>query len=338
MKKIKSRSDSRRNTPWDFSKTTSSVQKYIDYEHRLDYAYKHSTIYDREREVELINSFVPTECPHCQSSDICRKGKLKSGIQRYFCKSCNKRFQPTTNTIFDNHKIPISSYIQYWTNLFRYMSFNAESWNTKNSFTTMKYWFYKTTMLLETFQENIVLRGTVYYDELMFPLEKKDLFIDENGKKLRGNSRNQLCIGVATDKTNCYIAYLKLGMPSQKITLEKFKDHIEKGSKLITDNSSATSKLVQQLDLTSEKYDAHKLKKLQDKNNPLDPVNDLHDKLRKFLKAHSGFNRDDLERYLCLFSFMYSNRNEDHNHLLKVEIMLELAFSTRKTIRFKNQP
>ena len=61
--------------------------------------------------------------------------------------------------------------------------------------------------------------------------------------------------------------------------------------------------LVEKLGLVSEEYASEELKGLSDKDNPLDPVNRVHDMLKKFLNAHSGFNRDELEGYLNLFAF-----------------------------------
>ena len=38
------------------------------------------------------------ECPHCHSTSI-KKNGTKKGVQRYLCKSCNKTFAGSLNTI-----------------------------------------------------------------------------------------------------------------------------------------------------------------------------------------------------------------------------------------------
>ncbi len=76
-------------------------------------------------------------------------------------------------------------------------------------------------------------------------------------------------------------------------TLEAFGKHITEGSTLIHDKEKAHEILVSQLSLSSIAYDSKDLKRLDDAN-PLDPVNELCRLLKLFLRAHSGFIRDDL--------------------------------------------
>ena len=56
-----------------------------------------------------------------------------------------------------------------------------------------------------------------------------------------------------------------------------------------------------------EKYKSSYLKKLDDKNNPLTPLNHQCDLIRKFLNTHSGFDRKDLQNFLNLYCFMTSS-------------------------------
>lgn len=92
-------------------------------------------------------------------------------------------------------------------NIFRYISLNADSWNNRNAISTSKYWLEKLFLTLENSQKSIVLSGTVWLDETYYSLIMRDLKKDENGNLLRGLSRNQICIGVATDRTHtiCFV-------------------------------------------------------------------------------------------------------------------------------------
>jgi len=85
-------------------------------------------------------------------------------------------------------------------NIFRYVSLNADSWNNRNAISTSKYWLEKLFLTLENSQNNVVLSGTVWLDETYYSLMLRDRIRDGSGKLLRGLSRNQICIGVATDK------------------------------------------------------------------------------------------------------------------------------------------
>ena len=69
--------------------------------------------------------------------------------KRYFCKTCGRRFTPTTGTIFEDHKLSISEWIEFLLNLFGYSSLNLNSKVNKNANTTAKYWLKKIFLLLE---------------------------------------------------------------------------------------------------------------------------------------------------------------------------------------------
>jgi hypothetical protein len=112
-----------------------------------------------------------------------------------------------------------------------------------------------------------------------------------------------------------------------------FGSHIEPGSTLIHDKESAHKKLVEQLSLQSVVYASSDLKGLADENNPMNPVNQVHNILKKFLNAHSGFLRDDLQNYLNLFAFV---SNPPSELLRKVEIVVDLAFQFPKLLRFRD--
>ncbi|GHU61040.1 hypothetical protein AGMMS49975_30250 [Clostridia bacterium] len=59
-----------------------------------------------------------------------------------------------------------------------------------------------------------------------------------------GISRNQICIGVATDKTHNVILVEGFGRQSQTKTLEVFKNHIKPDSTLIHDKETTHKRLV----------------------------------------------------------------------------------------------
>ena len=52
-----------------------------------------------------------SKCPYCGSEHIFQKGYDSIGIQRFRCE-CGKYFKPTTGTIFDSRKIPVSEWIR----------------------------------------------------------------------------------------------------------------------------------------------------------------------------------------------------------------------------------
>jgi len=330
---VRKNRQSRRRTPWDGNDDLTPVQQYIRTQYLARYEERHPTLKEAN-EAELINSYVPTVCPFCGASDFMRYGTDSNGIQRYKCGVCGQRFRPTTGTIFDSRKIPISEWIEYCLNIIRYVSLNADSMNNRNAFSTSKYWLEKLFLTLRGTQDDIVLTGTVWLDETYYAVLMRDKERREDGELLRGLSRNQICIGVATDKKHTVCLSEGYGQPTQKTSIEAFKDHIEPGSVLIHDKDTTHKRLVKKLSLVSKSYSSRELKGLADSENPLNPVNRIHSLLKMFLNAHSGFNRDELQRYLDLYAFVINPPDEP---LEKVEKILNLAFQQPQSLRYREQ-
>jgi transposase-like protein len=328
----KSHGKSRRKTPWDGANDLTPTQKFLQTHYQEHYAIHHPKLKDTG-EASVINSYVPTRCPFCSGDKFVKRGLTANGIQRYLC-ACGRTFVPSTQTIFDGHKIAVSEWIEYCLNLFRYLSINADSWNNKNAFSTSKYWLNKLFLVLSDCQNSIVLSGNVWLDETYYPVINSQIDRKEDGTKYRGLSHNQICIGVATDKKNTCCFVEGFGKPAQKKSFEAFSSHIATGSTLIHDKEATHKKLVSELSLVSQAYASKDLKDLSDKDNPLDPVNDVHDRLKKFLHAHSGFNRDSLQDYLNLFAFL---RNPPYDVLEKVDRLVNLAFQNPKSLRYREQ-
>jgi hypothetical protein len=223
--------------------------------------------------------------------------------------------------------------MEYCLNLFRHVSITADSWNNKNTFNTSRYWLQKFFLTLEGVQNKIVLSGTVWLDETFYRVRSEDIEYNDDGSKLRGVSKNQICIGVATDKNQTVFLVEGTGKPSQKSTYETFRNHIKPKSTLIHDKETAHKQLVDKLALNSVSHASKDLKGLLDKDNPLYPVNRAHAILKMFLNAHSGFKRDDLQGYLNLFSLV---TNPPDEMLEKVEIVINSAFQNPKTLRYRD--
>ena len=322
---------SRRETPWDEAAKLTATQMFLKEQYKMRYADRHRKV-SESGESEMINSYSPTKCPFCESREFIKRGFTASGIQRYLC-TCKKTFVPTTGTIFNEHKLSIGEWIEYCLNLFRHVSINADSWNNKNAFTTSRYWLQKLFLTLEGIQDKIVLSGTVWLDETYYRVRAGDVVYNEDGSKLRGISKNQIRIGVATDKVNTLFFVEGTGKPSQKKTYETFGSRIAPNSKLIHDKEPAHKKLVKELVLNSVSYASKDLKGLLDKDNPLYPVNRAHAILKMFLNSHSGFKREDMQGYLNLFALV---TNPPDDMLEKVELVLKLAFQNPKTLRYRD--
>ena len=129
-----------------------------------------------------------------------------------------------------------------------------------------------------------------------------------------------------TAKFECF------GKPNDDNTSKTFLKHIEVGSHIIHDDEKTHIKLINDLNLSDESYKSTYLKTLDDKNNPLRPINHQCDLIRQFLNSHSGFDREDLQDYLNLYCFMNS---KPWNKLEKVKILLERALNTNVTLKYR---
>ena len=335
MKHTSDRYKSRLKTPWDLEAELTASQSFISRHYKEHYMQRHPKL-EETGEVELINSYVPEKCPYCGSYSFQKHGHTRIGVQRYKCNDaeCHQTFLSTTGTIFDEHRISISEWIEYCLNIFRNVTITADSWNNKNAFTTSRYWLEKLFLLLDGYQDDIIVSDRVWLDETYYGIMLRDRVQNDDGTNPRGLSKNKICVGVATDKKNTVIIAEGFGKPSQKMSYDTFVAHIKPGSTLIHDKESTHKKLVKELGLVSEEYAAKDLKGLDDFENPLDPVNNLHYLIKRFLYAHSGFDRSQIQGYLNLYSFVL---NPPSDRLEKVDKILNLVFQKPKLLRYRDR-
>lgn len=335
MKTNNYRSHNRRKTPWDSLEDDelSDLQLFIKNEYKSHY-YEHHPLLINENEASFLNSYTPAYCKHCGSTNFKKNGFNSYSIQTYYCKDCGRKFTILTNTIFDDHKISLSEWIEYLLNLFGYSSINLNSKTNKNSPTTSKYWLAKVFLVLKDYQDSILLKGKTYIDETYFSVEAKDIKYKNNGKKYKGLSRNKICIASAKDKNNIFLIVKGKGKISSKKALDAYGPHIKEGSTIIHDDEKAHNILIERNKLKSISYNSNDLKKLNDKENPLYPINRVHYFFKRFLDSHPGFNRNELQGYANLFVFM---NNTKGNKLNKVEAFIELALkSNTQRLRYRD--
>jgi len=155
-------------------------------------------------------------------------GFTRNNVRRYRGSACGRIFTVTTGTIFDNHKIPISEWIDYLLGLFRIQSFNSVSKSNRNSDTTTNYWNSKLCFTLKGYQDDIILGGRTYIDETFYKLRNNDVQSKDDGLQYRGLSRNQICIGIGCDLAgHVYCTVEGHGKTSSQKTMDAFFQHIE---------------------------------------------------------------------------------------------------------------
>ena len=282
-------------------------------------------------EINLLNSITPSSCHYCDSNSFIKYGKTKQGLNRYKCKDCHKTFGTLTNTIFDSHKIPISEWFEYLFHLFEFHSLKTSSRDNKNASTTGRYWLFKVFEILKNVQDDIVLTNNIYLDEMFFSVKTSNI-VTKDGKKLRGISRNKICVAVAIDNNKFLILVENTSKPSDKSTWEVLGKHISPKSRLIHDEERSHGVLIRNLELFSEVHSTEETKRLSDKDNPLDPINNVHNLIRRFMRAHGGYNRDNLQDWMNLIWFILSKPD---NRYEKLRVFIEKAINTQKRIKYR---
>lgn len=293
------------------------------------YAEKHRRPTDNE--LKFINSIDIRQCHRCGCSKIRKDGFTRSGLQLYYCNFCHHRFTPLTNIIFDGKKIPISEWMEYLEHLFYFHSIKSSAYFNRNAEKTGKYWLVKVFSVLKHIQDKIILNGGIYLDETYIQ-RNKDERETKDGKELRGISRNKLGIGVATNKSESIFIATGTSKPSKASTWRTYGSHIANNSMIIHDGEKSHSILIEKLNLTSTVHTTKETKGLPDKKNPLNPVNRLHFLVKSFLRAHGGFNKDNLQDYLNLFWFIMNGPEDDK---AKVDRFIELAVLSPSRVKYR---
>ena len=86
---MKSRSKSRRKTPWDKAASLTETQEFLKVQYTMKYDQRHPEA--DESEIQMINSYMPKYCPYCGSEKYIKKGLDTIGIQASVEKSSNRQ-------------------------------------------------------------------------------------------------------------------------------------------------------------------------------------------------------------------------------------------------------
>lgn len=182
---------------WDkFDHKTKSQELISSTVHEW-YDAKHRTASDEE--IKLINSIEISCCFICDGTDIVRNGTYRNGTRRYLCRYCSSSFNPLTDTIFEDKKIPISEWIEYLLHLSEFHSITSSSRDNRNACSTGRYWLYKVFSILKHYQDDILLEGKITLDETFFSVKPSKEKRHRNGLKLKGISGNKLCVVCGKD-------------------------------------------------------------------------------------------------------------------------------------------
>ena len=123
-----------------------------------------------------------------------RRRSSPMSIQKIRYKDCGGTFTIITGTIFDQRKISVSQWLDFMVMVIGHGSFNLTSKMNRNAYTKTKYWMKKLFLILEDWQESIMLEGNIHLDETYYPLMEKDTE-KRPGGAVKEQDVHRLCLG-----------------------------------------------------------------------------------------------------------------------------------------------
>jgi hypothetical protein len=238
-----------------------------------------------------------------------------------------------TGTIFENHKLPVSDWVEFLLQTFSFESMNSMTRENRMSSTTVPFWMAKLFAILEGIQDTTILADEVQIDEKYYPRSASESVIKPDGTKPRGFSRNHICIAIGCDSNGrSLFIHEGFGKPSDARAWTAYGRHIAPGSLLVHDMERTHHVLVDRLDLRSDSHNSRLLKGIPDSENPLRYVNRLCFLIELFLNSHSGFDRSNIQGYLDLFSVMM---NPPENKMEEAAIVLDRAMRYPKQLSYR---
>lgn len=85
--------------------------------------------------------------------------------------------------------------------------------------------------------------------------------------------------------------------------------------------------------MQEEKYSSKELKELSDKDNPLQPVNQLHGLMKRFMRMHGSYEREHIQDWMNLFYFIMNEPKDKYDKVLK---FIQLAVYSTKRVKYRD--
>ncbi len=72
---------------------------------------------------------------------------------------------------------------------------------------------------------------------------------------------------------------------------------------------------------------------MDDKDNPLQPVNELHALMKRFMRMHGSYQREHLQDWMNLFYFIMNDPKDKYDKVLK---FIQLAVDSPKRVKYRD--
>ena len=283
-------------------------------------------------------------CPVCHNKSIVKNG-YKNGTQRYKCKSCNKFFSISSQSITNHLSLSYEQLCKFLTCLINYNTVEETAKIVEISKTESYYLRIKILSILNKF-ETQKLHEIVQCDEkyvrLSFKGTKKEKMPRKSHRngfddRTAGISNEQVCILMAIDSfDNLFAKVIELGQITTKQLQENLSEYIEPGSILVTDSKTAYRKFAKKNSLILKQI-PHESHTTKDGYN-LGELNQLMSDLDILLLKCKGLSTRHLQEYLDLFrvrkilkyTVEYLNQNKE---IYKFALLQTATLTTRNVCK-----
>lgn len=295
-------------------------------------------------------------CPHCGHHEISRNGRYRPKNspeyrQRYLCgnPSCKKSFTDFTKAPISSSKKSLNKWILYAKCMVNGLSLRKSLEYVDISLTTAFFWRHKILDAIRLFMGRGSVGGVIEVDETYFAQsfkgnhKKSTNFImprtpRKRGKevKLRGISREQVCVLCAVDRIGNIMAELVTNGRMKCDDLERMFDGcIDEESILCTDSHASYIKFAKNYGLEHQRIKSGKHK---EGIYHIQHINAFHSNLKNWIIRFKGVATKYLANYLYWFKWMQLFKNEkDAAKSKSLIIHSSTAKSTTRIADFKHR-
>ena len=291
------------------------------------------------------------KCRRCGCDKIVKRGKDKNGKQRYKCKECGATFTDTSYSVVSKSHCSMNKWEKYIYLLLQGATLEQCAEECKINIRTAFLWRHKILHALQADQNNRVLSGIIEVDDTYVSISykgnhsKSHKFTMPRESYKRGSDNksaigSKVCVMCAVERNGqFYGEVLGKGQLTKKRVEYAFKERIMPESLVLSDNSWSIRKYF----MKNESVELVHLKSTVNPKNKrggtpeirgtyhIQTVNNLHRRLRDFLKRYNGVATKYLSHYINLFIWV-----ENHKKLADTGIKKQMQeYITGKDTYFK---
>lgn len=303
---------------------------------------------------DLVSEYAPErpDCPHCHAEAsqgfVIKKG-LKNGVQRFYCKKCNKFFVASTNTAFSHTHKDADTWRKFINLTITGATIAECSKACKIAYQTAFTWRHKVLNVFSVEQDTKEINGVVEMDEMLMPISFKGNHVQGNFNEKRrrhegrindmprksykrgtdnksNSAKDKACIFCMIEDGNrsYYGSVPGVGFMTNNMLDATVAKHINKDSSVIlVDEYKTTKKYLTDNDYkyfsllsnTTGNRGEHK-PEIKDGYH-LQHVNALHHQIRSFLTKYCGVSSKYLNNYISLFMWL---KNASAKHVKKEDV------------------